>query len=781
MKILLLKNMKKQKHTLLGTMVLLSAAFLAVSMALFILVNTEGYAREAMDRTGYGDLTAWVNSEARLTELKDEIEQVAGVERVTLQPLIFSGYQIDGRRSDSDGQLLVYEPEAYPYGFLSRTLDGYQEAESIEPGTILISPALKSTFDIEIGDEIRFSLSRGTGAAAFRVGGYFEDPFMGGAMVDMKSFLISREDYESVIRKIGEAPALDVLAREGAMVHITKEEGSKMTDAELGAEINRQTGLSSVTEFVYTKTAMEGFMVILQRVFTGFLCAFGIILFVVALLVLGHSISSAIEMDSHDLAILKTIGYTGWQLRILQMFQYATGVVGGVLFGGLCAVLVSARVPGLLITSTGILMPSRFPWGFCLLAAALILIVLVWFIYAKTARIMEIAPIQVINGGEGQSDKILVRNPVTGGRGLIAQLAHRQLLTGRRRYVSVFLVAAFLVLFLSIVGKMGVWLGADGEGLMDAFSVADHDIGVQPTHEINMEEVENMILSYAGIQGHYQVAMEPVDVNGINYTANVIDTPEYFHVLSGRTCINENEIVITELVAQNLGIEPGDSVTVTSGQRNDTYVVSGIYQCANETGANIGMSREGYARIADVSGYIWCHHYILWDSGQNEEIMEALNQRYRLDADIHTNSWSGLGGIVEAMHLMVFMMYGIAIICMIVTMLLTGNRFLYVEQRNMAVFKSIGFTTGQLRRAFALRFGMAVFAGAVVGIAVSRLLADRIISTLIRTFGISEFHSGFGLLGDVMPVLAVTVLFSFFAYIAAGKLKQSGLVQLIRE
>ena len=27
------------------------------------------------------------------------------------------------------------------------------------------------------------------------------------------------------------------------------------------------------------------------------------------------------------------------------------------------------------------------------------------------------------------------------------------------------------------------------------------------------------------------------------------------------------------------------------------YVITGIYQCANEMGANLGMSREGYLKI----------------------------------------------------------------------------------------------------------------------------------------------------------------------------------------
>ena len=42
------------------------------------------------------------------------------------------------------------------------------------------------------------------------------------------------------------------------------------------------------------------------------------------------------------------------------------------------------------------------------------------------------------------------------------------------------MVAVLLVFFSSAIGRMNRWLGPEGEGLMNAFSAADHDLGVQP-------------------------------------------------------------------------------------------------------------------------------------------------------------------------------------------------------------------------------------------------------------------------------------------------------------
>lgn len=79
------------------------------------------------------------------------------------------------------------------------------------------------------------------------------------------------------------------------------------------------------------------------------------------------------------------------------------------------------------------------------------------------------------------------------------------------------------------------------------------------------------------------------------------------------------------------------SVTV-NGQMGE-FEVSGIYQCANGTGTNIGMSIGGNARIDDITGYIWCRHYILEGGSVRDYVYDYLEEHYR-GIDVHTNSWS---------------------------------------------------------------------------------------------------------------------------------------------
>lgn len=171
---------------------------------------------------------------------------------------------------------------------------------------------------------------------------------------------------------------------------------------------------------------------------------------------------------------------------------------------------------------------------------------------------------------------------------------------------------------------MDSWLGQDGKGMMDAFNPADHDIGIQAFGNLRVEEMRKELEQITPITDTYLLAMPAVHMNGVSYTANVTDQPERFHLLSGRACTGDNEIVITEFIAQDQRAEIGDTVSVGGDAGEAEYVITGIYQCANEMGANLGMSREGYLKIGRDDPQIWCHHFFLREPEKKGLIREQF-------------------------------------------------------------------------------------------------------------------------------------------------------------
>lgn len=780
-RILLKANLKRHRGSLAGIFLLTFLTAAAFGTLLSVWGNGEAYILAEIERAGFGELTAWVSGAPDSMKLAEEIEEVPEVERVDVQPLIFSSYTVNGLESDSDGQLIFYEPEEGRYRFFSDGLSGYGKApEEIRAGEVYVSPSMISMFGLEIGDEIIFPVARAGKNISLTVRGFYEDPFMGSSMIGMKGFLISETDYRQAL-EILESAGIDALARGGAMLHIHAAPDSTLPVSELSSRISRQSELEKYAEDVHSRETMAGFMLILQNAFGGLLSAFVMVLLLVVTVVLGHSISSMLASDFVNMGILKTQGITAAALRRLQLVQYMGSILTGFLAGFVAAAPLARIVSDACLTTTGVLVPAGLPFFPCLAAGILAALFFAGFISLRTARICRITPMQAIRGEtDGKAEKSL-KHPVIPGKYLPFRLACRQLTGGAGQYIGAFAVAVLLTFFAALVGRMNVWLGADGKGMMDAFNPADHDIGVQSFGELTREEFEKVILSYTAITDTYALAMPQVTINGVSYTANVINEPERFHILEGRTCMEEDEIVLTEFLAADYGLSVGDTVTVRGTEGSGEYVVSGIYSCANDMGDNVGMSREGYFRIAQDHPNLWCWHYFFADAGKKDMIAQELEERYGGDVHVHENTWPGLFGIITAMHMLLLFLYGMVILFILVVTGMTGNKILSAEQKDLGIYKAMGFCAGELRLTFAMRFGITAFWGAVTGTVLSAVFTDTLVGAAMKLAGISNFASHPGVFRLLIPGIIVTVLFTGFGWWFGRKMKKVPLMVLVSE
>ncbi|MCM1262590.1 MAG: ABC transporter permease [Butyrivibrio sp.] len=777
---------RRHRVSLAGIFILILLLSLTLLSALTVWRNAGDYVHSEMERLGFGEITAWVSGVPDIEKLVDEITALPEVERAGIQQIIFAEYEVNGQKSDSEGQLVTYEPEYYPYKIFREVRElahfdmlEYQAVDTgLEPGEIYVSPSMQSMFGVEIGDEISFRIARNSVVKSFVVKGWFEDPFMGSSMIGMKSFLICEQDHEEIVRMIVES-GIDGLARDGYMLHIFQEISEGLSASELNAALNSNIEFTQYVEFTHSDNAIAGFMLTLQNVFTGLFLAFALVLAMVSLVVLGHSISSSLEQDRTDIGILKTIGFTTGKLQKIQMRLFLSPVLWGMVVGVLSALPTVQIISRMTLTTTGLLIPSGIHMGNCLLILLTVLCLLAVFIFLKTAGIEKVTPMEAIRREDRRESERKSRFSPIYQKGLSFWLALRQLFIGWMRYMGVCLVALLLTFFVSLIGRMDTWLGPDGKGLMDAFNPSDLHIAAQPMGETTNEDVEQMILSYTDITDQYMLAMPSVTVAGVDYTANVITEPERFHLLKGKTCIGDDEIVLTEFVAADLDVGIGDTVLVSAGIGVSEYKVSGIYQCANDMGANVGMSRDGYRKIGKETSNMWCTHYFLEDAGYQAEVMQALDEAYGGDVYLHENSWPGLYGILSAMELLMYFMYGVTAVVILVITALTGNRLLVMEQKDLGIYRTLGLSCERLRISFAMRFGIVSMIGAVAGMIFSAWFTDPLVAALLRRFGISNFISRPTPGNMLFPILVITGLFSVFSWLVAGRIRTGKLAAFI--
>ena len=205
--ILFRRGIKRQKGSLIGIGLLVFFTVLSLFTVLAVSLNGNAYIRSEMERAGFGQLTAWVSDVPDVGDLLQEISSQEGIGEVQSQNIIFSEYEGNGIESDSEGQLILWQPGETRYRFLNDDMGSYRQApEEIRQGEVYVSPSMVSIMDLQVGDTITFPVARGGMNVDLTVAGYYEDPFMGSSMIGMKGFLISGADYGQIIERKGQTP-----------------------------------------------------------------------------------------------------------------------------------------------------------------------------------------------------------------------------------------------------------------------------------------------------------------------------------------------------------------------------------------------------------------------------------------------------------------------------------------------------------------------------------------------------------------------------------------------
>lgn len=781
------EGLKKHIFSLSGIFLLVFFLSVILSGLITISVNSRKYIETETKRLGIGDMTLWVSAHqdsyrgmysTRITldNLSGVIGQQDYITSLTSEDIIYAEYHGNGHKSDSEGQFIKYNSQNFAYKVFDNSLKNYSEkSDPILPGEILISPAMVSLLDLHPGDTLSVTIARNGIEKDFTVKGYFEDPYTGSSMIGLKSFIISLEDYAQITEMITQA-SIDGLARTGKMFHITWK--PEFSSAEINRLLNENTPLPEFLEFSHSTMVLIGFMLTFQNVFAGLFAAFGLVLFLVSLVVLSFNIGFGIMQDQRNFASLKVVGASSGQLQLLQILQYSTAIFPGILLGIICACPLSFLLQQSLVTTLGILIPTHLPLFYCILvnlATAALLILFVWF---KSGKIKKITILNAIS--ENKIKHKGINFIPLRKQNLSVGLALRQLLTGKPQYSGVFLIAAFLCFFCTLTGRISSWLGSEGEGLMDAFNPADLHIAAQPMGETTFLQIEEFISQFSPIQDKYFLAMPTVSLNGLDYTANVITEPERFHILQGNTCTEPGQIVITEFIAADLNLSIGDKVSLKGDITQKEFTVSGIYQCANDLGANIGMTQKGFLEISKEDTRIWCAHYIIENPKLQKEIMTGLEKNFT-DVYFHENTWPGLQGILSAMQILFLFQYGLSGVFVLVATLLTGNRILIFERKNTAIFRALGASWIFLQQSFILRFIFVSLWGAITGQILNMLFSDSLISILMKHYGISNFSSRGSLENTIYPIFAVILFFSISAFFVSFSLRKSRLTELMEE
>lgn len=764
-------NIRRQKGSFFSIFILMFIVSLCLNAVLTISINSYKSDAESLEYAGFGDMLVLLDGRGvdKGDELIRRVENHSEVEKVQKVPAVCGNFkEINGKKSSNSVMIIPYDEKVLNYHIFNKEGTGYIDTpQRLKEGEMYLPICYTNTYGCKVGDKITFRMSDRD--ESYRIKGFFEDPFMGSSMMGIKTLLTSDADIEKMQKEA--AAGTERSLNEGMMMNIFQKENSSLSYLRFEQELNKDTDVAGYAWLTLGTEQSMGFMMILVKIFSGSLMVFIVLLLIITLIIMSHSIGSSIEMEYVNLGILKALGVSQGKLKLILMLQYLLGAASGALLGIPFALPVIKAVNQIMVPVVGFLTPNHLAFLPCIGAMMGIMGFLVLFIWLKMYRLKHITPVRAICGGR---ENIYFSNPLqmpVRKKGMSFWLAIRQLTSNGKQYVGAGIITGLLVFFMIMVGHMNSWMGADGDELAAVFDAEEHDLWIQYYDTSLQEEVEEKIRSYSEIEKQYQVQNVQLMLDGCKIVCFVCEAPEeIISVLEGRTCLYDNEILITQFVADNLELQIGDTVMVGEGEKEAEYIVSGIYQCGNDLGNNFAMSKAGYERIGSQ---ILGEAYRLKHPEKAEEIGKELNKIY--DTKIraaYENGFNGMEAIVAAVEGLSALVYVLALIFVLVVISLVCGKVFAKEQQDNGIYKSLGFTSKNLRLQFALRFTMVSLLGSGVGVILTLLLMNKCFGVMLYYVGISQIDSTIEWIHVFIPVGIMAVVFFLFSYWKAGKIKK---------
>ncbi|MDO5291824.1 MAG: FtsX-like permease family protein [bacterium] len=780
-------SLRSKKGSFISIIILTFVIALSFSTIISLNSNIEKRSNEATEQIQMGDLliiTEWNSvSEERVNKAR-KISEVAKVEE---NSIILSHLQVGTKKGEDTTCFTAYHPEQYNYNIFSDTLLSFEKTpQSLEKGEVYLPVSMYYSYSCNVGDTV--SLQNGDNKENFTVKGFFEEPYMGAQTIGLKLALMNEADFNRLYKEINPELKDKNNISKGIMLGVFKTNECKLSNSEFKKLINSQSAIVDYGIVSLSKDQCQSFTLMFNNILSGIMYAFLALLSVVVLIVMGHSITGSIDMEYTNLGVLKALGVTKLSLRLVFIMEYIMAEVIGCILGISLSKIAIYYLNQVFVIATGLLSKSVIDWGGVLALLVVLLMFSAVFIFWKTKKIAKISPMRAIQGGKEEVYFHSRMEASVSGKLLNLRIAFRQITSNKKQYISGIIIISLLVFFLVSITALNTSM--DSELIERSFGGVFTDVNVKYDKvdknqlEKTMEEVEQKVEKIVPIKQAFCVRSSYFTLNGEEYhgssssNLNVIKS-----VIKGRLPKYENEVLITKIVADEMELAIGDTVTIGYKEKTADYVISGFYQDTTDLGKCFVFSTEARKRI-DPDMVYDSEEFTLQDKTKSKDVVKMLNEEYQdmlTVTDYNADNNNTGETLISTVHILNNTIYVVAVVFALVVVILLCGKAFYREQTDIGIYKAVGFTSKALRLQFAFRFLFIAMIGSVVGIILNIGLNNMLMGALFKNLGVANYETVYTLASFLLPTITICICFFVFAYLVAGKIKRVDTKSLITE
>ena len=616
---------------------------------------------------------------------------------------------------------------------ISRTIG---KAEIVEEGNLtsgVYLPMLYKSDDYSIGKTIELTI--GSHPVTYTVCGFFNSVMMGSHNCALTQIILTQDEYAE-LEELNYAFQTTLCS-----VRLNEKSTNLTYEATLKAIVSERFPNTRMTSNCYDIVSQSRY--ISQGICSAVISSMAFLVLLIALVVIISNIINYIQVSIKNLGALKAAGYTSGQLVCSLLLQFLVLTVIAAIAGAALSYAIFPAINTMMIAQTGI----PYAIHFLPLPVIISLIILggtvALSVWLSARRIKKIEPIVALRSGVQTHNFKKNRVPLEKTRApLNFALALKTTLSGVKHNITVCITMLVLSLVVVFSGLMTENIIVDMTPFLNLIvgETADSAINVQTEIEDDFLEVLNS--DSRAEKAYLYNSLNVSHVGGVELMATLCDDFSKVNnqsvVFKGRFPKYDNEIAIAAKYAKEKGFAIGNEIEITANGKTEKYLISGFTQITNNLGRDCLLTRQGYERLGTLQSVTY---YINLVEGTD---IDAFNEEMKGKFSDSVNgvinvlaTIEGVGSVyVSLMTIIVIAILVLSAIIIAFVLYLLVRTLLNNKKRDYGILKSLGFTTEQLILQTALSFMPAIIISTVIGVIISCLTINPLLSLFFSSLGI---------------------------------------------
>lgn len=382
-----------------------------------------------------------------------------------------------------------------------------------------------------------------------------------------------------------------------------------------------------------------------------------LVTFIASLFMIRHKIGNDIEDQMQQIGVLEALGYRSKEISLAYLYEYILSGGFGAILGGILAVAITPALDQGIMIMLGRGMHESPAFSGVIIVVLAITALVTLFALLKARTVKNYPPVVAFR--RGINTHHFGKNPMplekeTGS--INCWLALKGFLSDVKSGIGVsvciitagttLLFALLMVVFFKDGTKsLETLMGTDVNILMVNL-MSDVDPYAVRDEIASLPEVEKAMVTYDLEFVSVKDAGDPGQIM-VYEDFNLSDTlfPCY-----GRFPEHDNEVMIAFRRAKTQNLSLGDTITLTSGGLEKSYIITGIISSMMNSGTVLYMTPDGYSRIrADGRAHII---YVYPAEGVSLDDLEAkVSSLYGMSAKDTVGSSAAGGSLEEKIRL----------------------------------------------------------------------------------------------------------------------------------